>query len=44
MTGTETGPSKEKGHARVGDSLILTKPIGTGAIQPHQLGVHQQNQ
>ena len=32
VTGTETGPSKEKGHARVGDRLILTKPIGTGAV------------
>ena len=32
VTGTETGPSKEKGHARVGDSLILTKPIGTGVV------------
>ena len=32
VTGSETGPSKEKGHARVGDSLILTKPVGTGAV------------
>ena len=32
VTGTENGLSKEKGHARVGDSLILTKPIGTGAV------------
>ena len=32
VTGTENSLSKEKGHARVGDSLILTKPIGTGAV------------
>jgi len=32
VTGIEDGSSKEKGHAQVGDILVLTKPLGTGIV------------
>ncbi len=32
ITGVERAPSLRKGGARVGDALLLTKPLGTGAV------------
>jgi selenide,water dikinase len=32
VTGLESGRSRQKNHARAGEVLILTKPLGTGVI------------